>query len=62
MQMRYAIRNIRLSGGLDLRGYDMPGPMSYHEFAECGIIEAAKNLGIDLGAGWAGKLDVSEDI
>jgi hypothetical protein len=58
--LTYAIKNIRLLAGRDLRGYDNPGNMDHAEFAEDGILQAAKALGINLGATRAGKLDVSE--
>jgi hypothetical protein len=35
--------------------------MDHPEFAEQGILDAARDLGIDLGADRAGKLDVSND-
>jgi hypothetical protein len=35
--------------------------MDCPEFAESGILDAARALGIDLGADRPGKLDVSND-
>lgn len=55
----WAIRHIREGHGLSPKGYDRSGPMDDPEFAEQGILDAAKDLGIDLGADRPGKLDVS---
>lgn len=57
--LRWAIKHIRLGHSLDLKGYKRPGAMDDPEFAEAGILDAAKQLGIDLGADRPGKLDVS---
>ena len=59
--LRWAIKNIREGHGLDPKGYKREGAMDSPEFAECGILDAAKLLGIDLGADRPGKLDVSND-
>ena len=59
--LRWAINHIRKGHGLDPKGYKREGPMDDPEFAEQGILDAAKNLGIDLGADRPGKLDVSRD-
>lgn len=56
----WAIKHIRLGHNLDPKGYKRPGPMDNPEFAEEGILNAARSLGIDLGTDTAGKLDVSE--
>lgn len=55
----WAIRHIREGHKLSPKGYERTGPMDDPEFAEQGILDAAKNLGIDLGADRPGKLDVS---
>jgi hypothetical protein len=55
----WAIKHIRLGHNLDTKGYKKPGPMEDPQFAEAGILQAAKELGIDLGADREGKLDVS---
>jgi hypothetical protein len=59
--LRWAIKHIRLGHGRSLKGGDeRPGPMEDPDFAESGILDAAKQLGIDLGADRPGKLDVSD--
>lgn len=59
--LRWAIKHIRLGHNLDLKGYSRNQLMDDPEFAEAGILKAAKALGIDLGADRPGKLDVSAD-
>ena len=59
--MRWAIKHIRIASGLDTKGCKRPGPMDDPEFAEAGVLDAARCLGIDLGADRAGELDVSND-
>ena len=59
--LRWAIKHIRAGHNLDLKGYKRDGPMDDPEFAESGILDAAKVLGIDLGADRPGKLDVSAE-
>jgi hypothetical protein len=59
--LRWAIKNIRESHGFDPKGYKPEGALDCPQFAECGILDAAKILGIDLGADRPGKLDVSGD-
>lgn len=59
--LRWAIKHIRLASGRSLQGgKEHPGPMEDPDFAESGILDAAKNFGIDLGADRPGKLDVSD--
>jgi hypothetical protein len=58
--LRWAIKHIRLGHDLNLKGYSRDGLMQDPDFAEAGILEAAKKLGIDLGADRFGKLDVSD--
>jgi hypothetical protein len=58
--MRWAILNIRKSAGLDPKGYTIDGPMTDAHFAETGVLDAARDLAIDLGAKRAGRLDVSD--
>jgi hypothetical protein len=57
--LRWAIKHIRLGHKLDPKGYENDGPMDDPEFAESGILDAAKAIGIDLGANRPGILDVS---
>lgn len=59
--LRYAIKKIRQGHKLDPKGYDREGAMDCPEFAESGILDAARALGIDLGADRPGKLDVSNE-
>lgn len=57
----WAIKHIRLGHGRSLKGgEEHPGPMEDPDFAESGILDAARKLGIDLGADRPGKLDVSD--
>lgn len=58
--LRWAIKHIRLGHKLDPKGYKNEGPMGDPEFAEAGILDAARKLGIDLGADREGQLDVSD--
>lgn len=58
--MLWAIKCLRESHQLDLKGYTIQGPMGSPQFAEAGILEAARHMGIDLGADRYGKLDVSQ--
>lgn len=55
-----AIKHIRLASDLDPKGYTKPGLMDSPQFAENGILRAARELGIDLGAYSEGELDVSD--
>lgn len=55
----WAISHIRAGHKLDPKGYSITGPMVDPHFAEAGILDAARDLGIDLGASRPGKLDVS---
>lgn len=60
--LRYAISKIRDGAGEPWKGYDhLKRPSDWAEYAESGILDAAKTLGIDLGADRPGKLDVSSD-
>jgi hypothetical protein len=59
--LKWAIKHIRLANCMDPKGYERPGPMDDAEFAESGILGAAKHLGIDLGADRPGILDVSNE-
>lgn len=58
--MRWAICNIRRGAGLDLKGYKIEGPMGEAHFAEAAVLDAARDLAINLGAERPGKLDVSD--
>lgn len=59
--LRWAIKHIRQGHGISLKGgAERPGPMEDPDFAESGILDAARALGIDLGAERPGKIDVSD--
>jgi hypothetical protein len=58
--LRWAIKHVRLGHKLDPKGYKREGLMEDPDFAEAGILAAARKLGIDLGADRPGKLDVSD--
>jgi hypothetical protein len=59
--LKYAIKKIRQGHNRDPKGYERDGAMDYPEFAESGILDAARALGIELGADRPGKLDVSPE-
>lgn len=56
---RYAIRSIRELAGLPMGKYRKDGPLESADHAQKGILDAAKALGIDMGAEWGHELDVS---
>lgn len=56
----WAIKNLREASNLDPKGYEKTGCMESPQFAETAILDAARDLGIDLGAERCGKLDVSD--
>jgi len=56
----YALRSIRELAGLTLDKYERTGLLEPADHAQRGILEAAKNLGIDLGAEWGNQLDLRE--
>lgn len=58
--MLYAIKKIRESNGLDPKGYRREGALKDVDMAELAILDAAKELGVDLGADREGRLDVSD--
>ena len=61
VKLRHAIKNIRTGANLNLAGYDWTKTsMPWAEYAEDAILNAARDLGIDLGASNSGKLDVSD--
>jgi len=62
--LTYAMRHIRHMAGLPLDKYRQDGPLSDADHAQRGIIDAAKKLGIDMGAEWGSELDLrgSADI
>lgn len=58
--LTYAMRHIRHTAGLPLDRYRQDGPLSNADHAQRGIIDAAKKLGIDLGADWGSDLDLRD--
>lgn len=54
----FAIKMIRQSADLPLEGGEREGPMTSLCHAEQAILDAARMLGIDLGATRAGQLNV----
>jgi hypothetical protein len=61
VKLRHAIRKIRPGANFDLAGYDWAKARTpWAEYAEDAILNAARDLGIDLGASNPGKLDVSD--
>ena len=56
----YAIRHIRDIAGLPHTKYAREGMLSDADHAQKSILDAAKALGIDLGAEWGNQLDVSD--
>ena len=60
LAMLYAIKNIRNGANIDLKGYDYLNRASdWAEYAEAAILNAACDLGINLGSDRPGKIDVS---
>ena len=58
--LRNAIKNIRVACKRPLTPYKYDGPLRNDDFAMKSILDAAKELGIDLGAEWGAELDVSD--
>jgi hypothetical protein len=60
-KLLYAIRDIRDGANLDRKGYDyLKRKTDWAEVAEDAILNAARDLGIHLGADHPGQLDVSK--
>ena len=55
----YAIRHIRELANLPMGKYARDGALASADHAQKGILDAAKALGIDMGAEWGHQLDVS---
>jgi hypothetical protein len=53
----YAIRKIKVAGGLPLTPYKHDDPLSDYDFAMHGILDGAKALGMDLGGSWGNEID-----
>ena len=58
--LMYAMGHIRDMGKKPRTPYKHSGELTPCEFACKGIIDAAKDLGIDLGADWGYELDLTE--
>ena len=58
--LKYAMGHIRDIAKKPRRPYKHEGALTPCEFACKGIIDAAKDLGIDLGAEWGHELDLTE--
>jgi hypothetical protein len=58
--LRYAIHGIRKLAGRPTVRSKHEGPVDTYYMAELGVLDAAKELGIDLGASRPGLLDVSD--
>jgi hypothetical protein len=56
----YAIANIRELAKKPAVRYARKGALRADDYAMKGILDAAKSLGIDLGADWGNELDVSD--
>ncbi len=55
-----ALVSIRKMNNLPLTPYEREGSLEHSDHAQKAIIEGAKSLGINLGADWGNKLDLSE--
>lgn len=60
LALRCAARNVRELAGLPLGPYKHEGQMGSAQLAECWILDAAKYVGIDLGAERFGQLDLRD--
>ena len=60
LALRHAIRNVRKQAGLPLEPYKGDVIMGPPQHAEAGILDAARYIGIDLGASRWGELDVRD--
>lgn len=58
--LRHAIRHIRILAELPLDSHKGETIMSSPQFAEAAILDAARRMGIDLGAHRHGQLDVRD--
>lgn len=59
--LEYAIRHIREMAGLPMGKYAREGLLTDADHAQKGILDAAKALGIDMGAEWGNELDLSRE-
>lgn len=56
----YSLKNIRELAGLPMTKYEREGFLTKADHAQKGIIDAAKALGIDLGASWGNEIDLTD--
>jgi hypothetical protein len=59
--LRWSMNHIRCAAGLPLDRYKQEGAMQSPDFAQAGIFEAAKCLGLDLGATRPEDLDLRDE-
>jgi hypothetical protein len=59
--LEYAMRHIREMVGLPMGKYARKGILTHSDHAQKGILDAAKTLGIDMGAEWGNELDLSRE-
>lgn len=57
--LRYAMRHIRLMAGLPMTPHKRDGALTSADHAQKGILDAAKALGLDMGAEWGEMIDLS---
>lgn len=60
MLLRHALKNLRKSAGRPLDKHKRPGMMDDADHCGKNILDAAKALGIDMGAEWPEELDLRE--
>lgn len=58
--LMYVMGHIRDMAKKPRTPYKHEGPLTPCEFACKGVIDAAKDIGIDLGANWGYQLDLTE--
>jgi hypothetical protein len=58
--LTYALRHIRKLAGLPLDRYKKGCCLDDAEHAQRGILDAARKLGIDMGAEWGSDLDLRD--
>jgi hypothetical protein len=62
LSLVYSIQNIRKLANLPMAKYAREGLLTPADHAQKGLLDAAKAMGIDLGADWGNDLDVTEGI
>lgn len=61
LHLKYAIRHIRKTAGLPLTSHRHEGVVDEAYCAEAALLDAAREIGIHMGAERPGMLDVSHD-